>query len=267
MKTSVFALDGKKLHEIELPNVFETEFHPELIKRAVLSSQTARLQPKGAFIMAGRMNSAEYRGARRLPTHERSINVGHARLPRLKNRKGLLYGRVARVPQAVGGTSPHAPKVEKKLWERINKKEKRKALASAIAASAKKELVAKRHVLAEGISLPIVIEDKFEGLKKTRDVIAVLTSLKLEKDLENAKAKRRRKSGKSKRRGRKIKQKKSVLIITKNNSPVYKAARNIAGIDVCELRNLNSELLAPGCLAGRLAVWTESAIKGLEKKA
>ncbi|MDD5162896.1 MAG: 50S ribosomal protein L4 [Candidatus ainarchaeum sp.] len=266
MKASVFALDGKKLHDIELPRVFETAFHPELIKRAVLSCQSARLQPKGAFVMAGRMNSAEYRGARRLPTHERSINVGHARLPRLKNRSGLLYGRVARVPQAVGGTSPHAPKVEKKLWERINKKEKRKALESAIAACAKKELVFKRHSLDEKVSLPVIVEDKFEDLKKTKEVIAVLAALNLGKDLENARAKRRRKSGKGKKRGRKVKQKKSVLIVTKNNSPVYKAARNILGIDVCELRNLNAELLAPGCLAGRLAVWTESAIKGLEAK-
>ncbi|MDD5148209.1 MAG: 50S ribosomal protein L4 [Candidatus ainarchaeum sp.] len=266
MKAGVFALDGKKIRDIELPRVFETEFHPNLIKRAVLSSQSARLQPKGNFIMAGRMNSAEYRGARRLPNQERSINVGHARLPRLKNRRGLLYGRVARVPQAVGGPRAHPPKIEKKIWERINKKERKKALESAIAASAKKELVEKRHALEEGIVLPVIIEDKFEDLKKTREVITVLSALKLGKDLENAKAKRRRKSGKGKRRGRKIKQKKSVLIITKKNSQVYKAARNIAGIDICEVRNLNTELLAPGCSAGRLAVWTESAVKALETK-
>ena len=267
MKANVFSLDGKKMHEIELPNVFETVYNPELIKRAVLSIQSARLQPKGIFVMAGRMNTAEYRGARRLPTEQRSINVGRARLPRLKNRRGLLYGRVARVPQAVGGVRAHPPKVEKILLEEINKKEKQKALQSAIAASVKKELVEKRHVLEAEVSLPIIVEDKFENLKKTKEVIAVLKALHLGKDIKEAGKKRRLTKGKARMRGRKHSRKKSVLIVTGKNSGLYKAARNLSGVDVCEARNLNSELFAPGCLPGRLAVWTESAVKKLGEKA
>ena len=47
------------------------------------------------------------------------MNVGRARLPRLKNRRELLHGRVARVPQAVGGRRAHAPKAWKKYVEKI----------------------------------------------------------------------------------------------------------------------------------------------------
>ncbi|MBN1940601.1 MAG: 50S ribosomal protein L4 [Candidatus Diapherotrites archaeon] len=267
MKASVFSLEGKKLHEIELPKVFETAYHPELIKRAVLSIQSAKKQPKGNFKKAGRQNTAQYRGWRGLPTHERTINVDRARLPRLKNRRGLLYGRVARVPQSVGGVRAHPPKPEKNIFEEINKKEKKQALKSAIAASADRKMVEERHKLDKGIQVPVIVEDGFEELKKAKEVKKVLESLKVWQDVENAKAKRRRKTGKAKRRGRKYKQKKSALIVTKKNASVYKAARNIAGIDVCEVRNLNSELFAPGCSAGRLTVWTESAIKALEAMA
>jgi len=267
MKADVFSLEGKKTREIELPVVFETELNPELIKRAVLSIQSARKQPKGNNPKAGRQNTARYRGWRHLPRHERTINVGHARLPRLNNRRGLLFGRVAKVPQAVGGARAHPPKAEKKTKEEINKKEKKKALQSAIAASALKELVGKRHVLEEKISLPVIVEDTFEDIKRTKEILKILGALKLSADIKNAKSKRRKKAGKGKKRGRKYKQKKSILIVTKENKGVYKAARNISGVDVCTVKNLNAELLAPGCLPGRLALWTESAVRALGEKA
>jgi large subunit ribosomal protein L4e len=47
-------------------------------------------------------------------------------------------------------------------------------------------------------------------------------------------------------------------------SDVYKASRNIPGIDVTTAKNLNAELLAPGGVPGRLTIYTESAVKALE---
>jgi large subunit ribosomal protein L4e len=208
-------------------------------------------------------NTAVYRGSRWLPTHERSINVERARLPRLKNRRGLLYGRVARVPQAVGGRKTHAPKPEAVIAERANKKEKRAALLSAIAATANKSLVMKRHVVEKDVELPIAVVNDYSMLSKTRDVVKTLKAIGVFTDVENAKAKRKKRAGKGKKRGRKYKRKKSLLIVTKENSMVYKAARNLEGVEVCEVRNLNAELFAPGTVPGRLTVWTEEAIKSL----
>ena len=125
-KSAVYSIDGKKLKEIELPEVFNEPINSELIKRAVLSIQSKRKQPKGNYKMAGRNYTAVYRGLRHLSTMHRTINVSHARLPRLKNRRYLLQGDVALVPQAVGGPKAHPPKPEKKIHEKINKKEKRK---------------------------------------------------------------------------------------------------------------------------------------------
>jgi large subunit ribosomal protein L4e len=42
------------------------------------------------------------------------------------------------------------------------------------------------------------------------------------------------------------------------------AANNIRGVDVVAVDRLNAELLAPGCDYGRLAIFTEAAVKRLE---
>ncbi len=267
MKASVLGLDGQKGKQIELPKVFETEVDKGLIRRAVLAIQTARLQPKGVFPKAGRQNSAEYVGVRWLPTYAKLINVGHARLPRMKNRRGILAGRVAQVPQAVGGPRAHPPKVGKKTWENINKKEKRKALQSAIAATAQKEIVEKRgHQVAKETDFPIVVNSAFEELDKTRKVTAVLKAIHVLQDIESAKKKKKIRQGKGKSRGRKFKRKKSVLIVTSKNAALYKAARNLEGVDIVSVQNLNAELLAPGAEPGRLTIWTEASIQELAKK-
>ena len=64
-------------------------------------------------------------------------------------------------------------------------------------------------------------------------------------------------------RGRRYKQRKSVLIVT-GNEPL-REARNLAGVDAVAVNQLNAELLAPGTQAGRLTIWTESAIRRLEE--
>lgn len=267
MKASVFGLDGKKMRDIEeLPKAFNAAFDPALIKRAVLASESAKKQPKGAMIKAGRWNTALYRGARYLPNYAKTINTGRARLPRLKNRRGLLAGNVAGIAQAVGGPAAHPPVVEKVLREKINKKEKKLALESAIAASGKEEIVRKRGHLFGNAKLPLVIEDKFEGLKKTKEIASIFEKLGILEDVERAKSKREIRAGKGRKRGRKYKKRKSVLVVLGKNSVAAKAARNLEGVDVIEARNLNAELLAPGALAGRLTLYTESALKEIEKK-
>ncbi|MDD4250748.1 MAG: 50S ribosomal protein L4 [Candidatus ainarchaeum sp.] len=264
MKTKVFDLDGTSKSSIELPKVFETEYKPVLIKRSVIAMQTAKIQPKGADQRAGFKTTAIYIGTRGLPTPKRTINTNKARLPRTKNRQVLLSGRVGRVAQSVGGRTPNAPKAWKVIQEKINKKERKLALESAIATTAMKELVEKRFIVEN--DLPIVIEDAFENTKKTKELTEILEKLKIGNDLRNAKSKIRKRAGKGKARGRTKKVKKSVLIITGSNKPVLKAARNLPGVDSVTVTSLNVELLAPGAEAGRLVVWTRSAIEALIKK-
>ncbi|MBN1159702.1 MAG: 50S ribosomal protein L4 [Candidatus Diapherotrites archaeon] len=268
MKVNVYGLDGKTTKQIELPVHFSEIVRPDIINRAVISSQTARLQPKGNFKKAGRQNTAEFVGRRRGYSKSGSGNAkGLARLPRMKNRKFGFLGSVAAVPFAVGGPRAHPPKPEKNLHERINKKERLLAIRSAIAATAQKAMViARGHKFKEELTLPIIIESKFETLNKTSEVEKIFLALGVIDDVVRAKSRKTIRAGKGTRRNRKFKRARGPLVITSGIAGVTKAARNIEGVEVINVNNLNAEVLAPGRDAGRLTIWTESAIKQLEEK-
>jgi large subunit ribosomal protein L4e len=253
---NVYSIKGKKKGTIELPNVFEEDFRPDLIKRAVVSIQTARYQPKGVDWMAGKRTSAESWG----PGH------GVSRIPRVKGHRHHAAGRGAFAPQAVGGRSAHPPVVAKKILKKINSKEKRKALASAIAASAKRELVEKRGHLIENVPhIPLIVEDKLESLKTAKETKETFIKLGIWDDILRAKERKIR-AGKGKMRGRKYKKKKSALIVVSEDRGIKTGARNHPGVDIVTVRELGVEHLAPGTHAGRLTLYTESAIRELEEK-
>jgi large subunit ribosomal protein L4e len=247
MKAHVKQLDGAVSREITLPRVFEEEYRPDLIRKAVLSLQSSRRQPHGTDVYAGIRSSAVGWGSGR----------GMSHVPRIKN-----GSRAAKVPQAKGGREAHPPKVQKILLKFINKKEKAKALRSAVAASIREDLIQSRGHRFEG-EVPVILEDRFEELKKTTEVINALTNAGVYADIERSKSSRKVRAGRGKMRGRRYKQRKSILIVTVNQ-PLL-AARNLAGVDVVTVEKLNTELLAPGAQAGRLTVWTEGALGALTR--
>ncbi len=247
MMAKVLSLSGEVVEEIELPKVFEEEFRPDIIKRAVLAIQSHRRQPYGPNPLAGVDYAWENWGP----------GYGYARVPRIKH-----GSRAVVVPQAVGGRKAHPPKPQRKWAEKINKKEMKKALRSAIAATANVELVKARNHLFEG-ELPKVVVNDIESIKKTKEVIEVFKAIGVYEDVERAKETKRYRAGKGKMRGRRYKMKKSVLLVVGRDDGILKAAKNLPGVDAVLVRNLNVELLAPGCHAGRLTVWSKSAIEYL----
>lgn len=250
MSIPVYSIDGSIKGEMKLPNVFFEEVRPDLIRRAFISCITARIQPKGRDPMAGKRTTAESLG----------VGLDLARVPRIKG--GL---RAAFVPNVVGGRLAFPPKVEKIVHERINKKERRIALRSAIAATRIRELVIKRgHKIKDEISLPIVVSDDIKNIKKAKEFRSFLKSLSLLEDIIRAKKRIKERPGKGKYRGRRWKKAKSILFVADElNPPVRLALRNFPGVDFATVNLLNVELLAPGGNPGRLTIWTESAIKKL----
>lgn len=245
MQAKTIDLDGNEAGEIDLPEVFETTYRPDLIKRAVLAAQANRTQDYGSDPFAGKRTSAESLGTGR----------GMARVPRSN-------GQGRRVPQAVGGRKAHPPKAEKDRTQKVNKKERRLAVRSAIAATADAELVAERgHRFDEDVELPLVVSDEFEELLKTKEVVAFLEAIGLHADVERADEGRKVRAGRGKTRGRKYKEPSSILFVTSSEAGPSKAARNLAGVDVATAREVGAEDLAPGTHPGRLTVWTESAIE------
>jgi large subunit ribosomal protein L4e len=257
--TKTYNVDGSPKGEMKLPNVFSVEYRPDLIKRAVLVIQSNKRQPYGANKLAGKRTAAHYHSRR----HGR-YTMMNREMARMKRTHGGPPGQQFRarfVPQAVSGRKAHPPKPEKDWKQKINKKERILAIKSAIAATINFDLVKKRHNVKK-IELPIIVDDKLETINKTKDLKKAIELLKLKDDLERA-SKKKVRPGKGKMRGRKYKKKKSVLIVVNNKKEISKAGKNILGVDVCLVKNLNAELLAPGTQAGRLTIWSESAIKRL----
>jgi len=267
MKTNVYNLEGKVVKEIEIPNFFEEAYRPDLIKKAVISSQSKDYQPKGNSPYSNRLNTAYYNGSRKYGSPmNKSINTGHARLPRLKNRRVLMAGRVAGVSHAVGGPSAHPPKVAKILIKKINSKERTKAILSAISATANPALVVTRgSIIPEGIKFPIIIEQKLEGINKTKDIYEFLEKIGLSSNIEKAKDAKTERAGKGKMRGRRYKKRKSILFVL-GDSKNYKAFTNLEGVDVAQAKLVSVKELAPGTHAGRLTLFSEDAIKKLTER-
>jgi large subunit ribosomal protein L4e len=246
----IFDLQGKSIGKTNLPDVFATPLRPDIIKRAVLAIQSTRRQAQGRNLMAGKRTSAESRGT----------GMGIARVPRVKGGAG----RAAFAPSTVGGRQPHPPRSEKKILKRLPKKEARLALLSAIAATASKDAVASRgHQIDDVPDFPLIVTDSIEELTKTSDVETALTNLGVLSDLYRVKNSRKIRAGKGKHRGRKMKQAVGPLIVVVEKASLFDAARNIPGVTLAKVSDLNAEMLAPGTHPGRLTLWTSGAIEQL----
>lgn len=266
MKTKVYNILGKPIKEIEVPDYFKQSYRPDLIKKATISSQSNEYQATSPSPYSNRLNTAEYRGTRKRNTMDNSINTGKARLPRLKNRRILMAGKVAGVSHAVGGPKAHPPKVTKILIKKINNKERTKAILSALSATAQAGIVQTRgHLLPASISLPIVFETSIENLKKTKEVYALLESIGLSDNIEKAKDNKSYRAGKGKMRGRRYKRRKSVLFVL-GDSKNYKTFKNLEGVDVVSASELSIKELAPGTHAGRLTIFSENAVMKLQER-
>jgi len=255
-KVIIYGLDGKEKSTAELPNLFSIRPRIDLVSRAVTSLELSTKQPQGRDPLAGMRNTARSWGS----------GFGTSRFPR---RKGSGYPgarNAAFVPGAVGGRLPHPPRTIKVLTKHVNTKERHLALLNAISATANKELVSSRgHLISKIPSLPLVVDDKIQTIKKTSDVLEVFEKLGLFEDVQRVKDGLSIRAGKGKSRGRKFKRKKSILVVIKDNFGIYNAARNIAGVDIVNISSLNCSDLAPGAKLGRLTLWVESAFNRLNK--
>jgi len=248
VKVNVYGLNGSEKESITLPSIFNTTHRPDIIKKSFNILRSNSRHPYGAAPKAGARHATASVGKGR----------GMSRVPR------LTQGRAAALaPCVVGGRRAHPPTSRRNWHEKINKKEKKLAKYSALAATTDKNLVSKRgHIFDESISLPVIVDDDFEKLHKTKEIIETFQHLGIYEDIKRARNGKHIRAGKGKRRGRRYKTPKSILIITENEK-ITQAARNLLGVDIVHPKNINVEHLAPGGVSGRLTVITKSALDSL----
>jgi len=213
-------------------------------------------QPYAVFAGAGHQHSAESWGTGRAVS----------RIPRVSGGGTSRAGQGAFGNMCRSGRMFAPTKTWRKWHFKISQKQKRYATASAIAATAVPALVeARGHRIGQVPEIPLVVDNSFESLTKTKDAIDILTKLGAYEDVLKAKKSKHIRAGKGKMRNRRYVTKKGPLIVYDKNDGICKAVRNLPGVDVCQVNHLNVLNVAPGGTMGRFIIWTESAFHHLNK--
>src|SRR6476619_1088072 len=161
MITKVMDIGGKEIDDLVLTPIFDTPYRPDIIRKVYVNLKSFRYQPQGRYPAAGEMVSAE----------SKNTGLGIARLARARGEGFPRAGQAAGVAGVRHGRVAHPPESWKNIYKKINKKENRLGLCSAIAATARKELVVKRGHKVENIStFPLVVSNDIELVSKAKDL-------------------------------------------------------------------------------------------------
>lgn len=156
-----------------------------------------------------------------------------------------------------------------KIWRRwhrkINVNQRRYAVASALAASAVPALVmARGHRIDEVPEMPLVFSDSVNKITKTKDAVAILERFGAGADVDRCRDSKKLRRGVGKMRNRRYTQRLGPLVICDSSEKLDNTFRNISGVEVTNVDNLNLLDLAPGGHLGRFCVWSKGAFDKLD---
>ncbi|MBI2140040.1 50S ribosomal protein L4 [Candidatus Woesearchaeota archaeon] len=263
MELKILDKEGKEKGMKKMPEQFDEEIRPDLIRRAVLALQSHARQRYGVAPEAGKRSSPKLSRQRR--AYKGSYGMGISRVPRkiLTKRGRRMFWVGAFAPGMVGGRKAHPPTAEKIFWQDINKKERRKAIRSALAATVQKAAILGRgHKVPP--QFPFILDNAFEDMEKTNELAKILLKLGFGEEVIRSRKKKVR-PGRGKMRGRKYVKKKSFLFVVGKDCKLLRAAKNLAGADSVIVDSINTHTLAPGGAPGRLTLYTVEAIEKMEK--
>jgi large subunit ribosomal protein L4e len=245
------------VEKVALAEVFHTPVRLDIVRFVHDQISKNIRQAHGVKSNAGMQHSAESWGTGRAV----------ARIPRVggsgTSRSGQgAFGNMCRKGRMF------APLKTWRRWHRkVNLRQKRHAVASALAATAITPLVeARGHKVHNVPSLPLIIDDKAEGIEKTKDAYALLKRIGAFDDVQRVADSIALRPGKGKLRNKRQKVRRGPLIIYGNeNINLIRAVRNIPGVDISNVHRLNLKQLAPGGHLGRFIIWTKSAFAALNQ--
>jgi large subunit ribosomal protein L4e len=262
MKAKLLDLNGKEKGSIDLPKSFSKKIREDVVAKVLEARKTE--QPYSASPVAGKQHSASGIIVHRRHVWKSGYGRGISRIPRkIMSKRGSQFHWVgAEIASAVGGRRAHGPKVLARInTKKINKKEMKIALESALSATADEKKITKRYKRLKDKKLekdvPLVVDSKLSTLK-TKTLISAVKKI-LGKDLfELGVQKKQIRSGKGKARGRKHKTSAGLLIVIGNKEKLKTNA-----FEVVRVGELSLTDLAKGGV-GRLTLYTEEAIKELK---
>ncbi|MBI2630164.1 50S ribosomal protein L4 [Candidatus Pacearchaeota archaeon] len=255
MKTKVIDIEGKQGKEIELPECFSESIREDIAQKYFETEKV--IQPYAPYIYAGKQKSASGIVAHGRRLWKTAYGHGISRVPRkiLWRRGKQFYWVGATIASAKGGRRAHPPRIVHFLnYKKVNRKEAEKAMASGISATASQEYVQKRYPdMKISLKFPIVVESKIIDAK-AKNFISSLKKI-LGENYDSAIPVKRKNAGRGKMRGRKYRNSAGLLIVIGKNENM-----KFSRLDIKKTNELKIRDLFP---LGRLAIYTESAIKDL----
>ena len=199
MKANILSIDGKKLKDINLPSCFSQEIRKDIIAKVLETGKNK--QPYAPSLVAGKQHSASGKIVHRRHVWKSGYGRGISRIPRkIMTRKGSQFNWVgAEISSTTGGRRAHPPKIISMInTKKINKKELKIALISAISATANEKEVSQKYERLKGKkieNLPLIVESKLISLK-TKELISSLKKILGKRLFELALRKKSVRSGK-----------------------------------------------------------------------
>ena len=245
----VYSVEGEPVKTVELPSVFRSEIRVDLIRRAVTAFQANRRQAYGPRPRAGMRHSVRWSGK----------GQGVSRVPRIR---GTMIG--AQAPGTVGGRQAHPPAVERIWTKKVNEKERRRARNAALAAIRDPQVVGARgHRFSPKTSVPVIVQDAVEEIESASEAVEFLEAVGLYDDVMRAKDGTHVRQGRGKMRGRRYRRPRGPLLVVRDAAKARQGFGNLPGVEVVTPAGLNAEILAPGGDAGRLTIFSASALEAL----
>lgn len=254
---SVQSIGSEEKISIELPAVFKSPIRTDIVNTVHANLAKNHRQPYAVSNKAGAQTSAQSWGTGRAVS----------RIPRVAGGGTSRSGQGAFGNMCRGGRMFAPTKVWRRWHRRVNIRQRRFAVCSALAASAVPSLVMARGHRISGVpEIPLILaKADLVGVKKTKQALALLKAIHADEDVEKVKDSRHIRTGHGRHRNRRYVQRRGPLVIFDDESNVPAAFRNIAGVEIANVHRLNLLQLAPGGHVGRLIVWTQDAFQALDK--
>ena len=225
IKANVIGIDGQKKSQIEMPRVFETKIRHDVLGK-ISEIENAGRPSYGTNTRAGKETASAGKIRHRRRKWKSRCQKGISRVPRkIMTRRGSSFNWIGAFSPGTRGGRRAHPSKASKIWD-VNSVEKEKRLELKSAIA----LTASKNKNS-AVEFPIVIENKLEEIKKTKELKNTI-----EKILGNVKGK-------------------IIIISEKGIMP----AKNMG------IENITVKELSAGKIYGKIVLWTENAIKSLEK--
>ncbi len=256
MKAKIYDKAGKEMKEIELPKNFSSKVRKDVVQK-VFESQK-REQAYGTKPGAGAGYSASGISIKRRKVWKTTYGKGISRIPRkIMSRSGSSFNWVgATATNTRGGRAAHPPRTEKNQFKKINKKELAIAINSCLSASVSPTWLNKTY---DGkFNGGVIVSEDFLKIK-SKEFVKFLEDV-FGENSEQALKKKYKRSGRGKSRGRKYRTSAGLTFIIGKDEKM-----KMNGIEIVNVEDLTIKDLTLNGVPGRMAIYTENAIKEIQE--